>query len=302
MDHADLASQIQSISLEDAVLDYMKLCDVPLVTLNERSLVGNRAGNYFFFIHRLATRTANGVSFPEWLKTDACEKPHYKRLIEKTLGDGRNLIQAKHKAFTLYSGCGTIKAFRPLHARKLFATYNPTTVLDFSAGWGGRCLGAMSLGIDYIGFDTNIDLKPAYDAMVALYPTKSKVAIHFQDSATVDYSKYKYDMVFTSPPYFKKTKPTERYAHMPEYKDRADFNARFLFPVVLSTYKHLQPGGVYCLNIPIDMYDDIVTVMPECTDKIPLACKSRSKDKSHLGGQYKEYIYVWRKPNNPLPC
>jgi hypothetical protein len=64
-------------------------------------------------------------------------------------------------------------------------------------------------------------------------------------------------MVFTSPPYFKTVRPIEDYAHMPRYADRADFNARFLFPVIRSTYAHMARGGTYALNIPDDMYDEI---------------------------------------------
>lgn len=153
-------------------------------------------------------------------------------------------------------------------------------------------LGAMATNTNYIGFDTNTNLRKAYADMIKAYPHDCKVSIHFQDSAKVDYSRYTYDMVFTSPPYFLKTKPTEAYEKMPHYTDRDDFNKRFFFPVVEKTWKHLQSGGHYCLNIPMDMYEDIKTILGPCSSKTLLPKMKRAKG----GGEnYKEYIYVWNK-------
>jgi hypothetical protein len=89
-----------------------------------------------------------------------------------------------------------------------------------------------------------------------------------------------------------KTKPTEEYEHMPKYENRDEFNEKFLFPVVLNSYKHLKKGGHYALNIPIDMYDDLKKVMGKADKKIPLFIKPRF---SSIGATYKEYIYVWNK-------
>ena len=289
-----LAGELRDLTLQIAKQDYEKLRTTKCNAINEASLVGNKAMDYFFFSHRLRTKTAKGISFPDWLKTDEYKKPYYQRFIKKATDRGISLIRAKYAAFRLYSGSGTISAFKPIIARKLYCKYNPTTILDFSAGWGGRCLAAMSLDKNYIGFDTNKTLKSAYAGMLKAFPTDGKISIHFQDSSKVDYSKYDYDMVFTSPPYFKKTKPTERYEKMPEYKDRDDFNERFLFPVVMNTYKHLKSGGTYALNIPIDMYDDVKKVLGKSNSKIPLKIASRSKE-TKQGGEYKEYIYVWKK-------
>jgi len=290
-----LAGQLRDITKEDAMRDYEALQQSNCKVNNDTLRVGNKAMDYFFFAHRLRTRTRRGISFPEWLKTDEKKKPYYAKLIAKTVKDGSSLIKAQYSAFSLYSGSGTISAFKPIIARRLYCMYDPKTILDFSAGWGGRCLGAMSLNINYIGFDTNTTLKSAYKGMIDMYPHTSKVAIHFQDSSKVDYSKYDYDMVFTSPPYFVKTAPTERYEKMPEYENKEDFNERFFFPVVRNTWEHLKSGGVYALNIPIEMYDDVKSVLGTADKKFQLQLPSRGKKEGRLGGGYKEYIYVWFK-------
>jgi hypothetical protein len=290
-----LAEQLRTITKEDAMSDYEKLRATPCTSIKQSGLAGNKAMDYFFFKHRLRTKTARGISFPEWLETPEYKKPYYQRFIEKSMAAGNSLLKAKYAAFRLYSGSGAISAFKPIVARALYCKYKPTTILDFSAGWGGRCLAAMSLDMNYIGFDTNKTLRSAYNGMKKMYPTEGKIQINFKDSSKVDYSRYEYDMVFTSPPYFKKTVPTERYENMPEYADREDFNKRFLFPVIEKTYRHLKNGGTYALNIPIDMYEDVKTVLGAASTKLPLALASRGKSEKRLGGGYKEFIYVWKK-------
>jgi len=291
-DLTGLASQLRTITKEDALDDYNKLKEVDCKVNNDTRHVGNKATDLFFLQYRLLTTTKKGMSFPESLKTDEYNKPYYKKFIEKAVKNGRSIIEAKYSAFRLYSG--SISAFKPIIARRLYCMFNPTTILDFSAGWGGRCLGAMSLDINYIGFDTNIALKSAYKNMIKMYPHTSDVKIYFKDSSKVDYSKFKYDMVFTSPPYYLKTKPTEAYQNMPIYKDRDDFNERFFFLVVSNTWKNLQNNGVYALNIPIDMYNDIKPILGKAHKEIPLQISQRASEE-RLGGNYKEFIYIWYK-------
>jgi tRNA1(Val) A37 N6-methylase TrmN6 len=296
-----VAEKISSVTKELAMEDYQKLRDIPCKGINQKSLIGNRVMNYYFLKHRINTKSKKGVSFMEFLKKGLVNTvPSYKRLYQYGIKNKKTDLVSKYDVFRMYFG--SIQGFKPLIAKMLYCKYKPKTILDFSAGWGGRALGAMALDINYIGFDTNKDLQTAYGAMIKECPHDSNVKIHFQDSSKVDYSKYNYDMVFTSPPYYMKTKPTEGYKFMPEYKDREDFNQRFFFPVVEKTWKHLQSGGTYALNIPMDMYDDLkkAKLLPKLSKKIPLFIQPRFSNKAvqERSGQtstYKEYIYIWKK-------
>ncbi|NDD85161.1 hypothetical protein EBZ38_12930, partial [bacterium] len=216
--------------------------------------------DYFFFQHRLATKAKGKYDFPSFHKgREYLKTPSYKRLYNYNLEHGKSPVVASYDVFRLYRG--SVNAFKPIIAKELYCKYNPKSILDFSAGWGGRCLGAMALDIDYTAFDTNTNLRRAYAGLVKNYPSKSKVKIEFKDSSKVDYSKYDYDFVFTSPPYFMKTKPTEQYQNMPQYESREEFNEKFLFPVVKKAYDGMRRGGHFCLNIPMDMYDDVKKVL-----------------------------------------
>ena len=285
-----IASQLKNITKEEALEDYEKLRALKCGSINPASNIGNKAMDIYFFRHRLETKAKGNQSFYEWLKDTPLRTPSAKRLYKYNLEHGKSPMVAKYDVFRLYKG--SINAFKPIIARQLYCKYKPRTILDFSAGWGGRCLGAMSLDINYIGFDTNTNLRSAYKQMIKAYPHTSKVEINFKDSSKVDYSKYTYDFVFTSPPYFQKTKPTEAYKNMPFYEDRDAFNEQFFFPVVRNTYANLSKGGHYALNIPIDMYGDIKKVLGKSSKKYPLHIQKRFAGQE---GGYKEFIYVCNK-------
>lgn len=296
----DVAAAIKDITLQQARDDFAALKAVPCSEINQAAKIGNAVMDHYFFKHRLAAKTKRAISYYEWIKTDWKRNESEYRFYKFNLAQGKTPDKARYAVFRLYYGA--IHGFKSLIAKWMYCTYQPrTAVLDFSAGWGGRCLGAMALGIPYIGIDTNTDLRPAYERMVKELDSDSKVTMRFQDAAATDFSKFKYDMVFTSPPYFKTVRPIEGYAHMPHYADRADFNARFLFPVVRKTYAHLSRGGTYALNIPDDMYDEIKAagiLPPRLHAKHRLFIQPRfaKGNPNHPDVQYKEHIYVWKKP------
>ncbi len=298
----DVAAAIKDIPLSKARADFAALKAVPCADINQAAKIGNAVMDHYFFRHRLAAKTKRAISYYDWIRTDWQRNESEHSFYKFNLGQGKTPEKARYAVFRLYYGA--IHGFKPLIAKWLYCTYKPrTAVLDFSAGWGGRCLGAMALGIPYIGIDTNKDLHPAYERMVKQLDSEpnSKVSMHFQDAAATDFSRFKYDMVFTSPPYFKTVKPIEGYAHMPHYADRADFNARFLFPVVRSTYANLARGGTYALNIPDDMYDEIraAGILPSrllAKHRLFLQPRFAKGNPNHPDVQYKEHIYVWKKP------
>jgi hypothetical protein len=255
--------------------------------------------DFFSLHHRIKAKT-KGISFYEAIK-DTEERRHLNELVtrykKKAIKDydATGLLKAQYQVFQLY--WGSINQFRPTVAKWVYTTLKAKTgILDFSAGWGGRCLAAMSMGIPYIGVDANTKLEASYRNMMAL--DDSQVTMIFKPSEQVDFSKYDYDLVFTSPPYFM----IERYERMPAYKSKQEFLENFFFPVTLSAWKHLKRGGNMALNIPEEMYDAVKPLLPKVKHHLLLPLSNRhptnAKKLQTLGKEDKErneIIYVWHK-------
>jgi tRNA1(Val) A37 N6-methylase TrmN6 len=301
-----ISSDIKPISFEKACSDFKRLQLSGTDTLHS-TRIGNNVMDYYFLKARLHTKTKRGVSYYEWLKTQWQKNESEYRMYKFNLAQGKTPEQARYGVFRLYYG--STQGFKPLVAKWLYSLYSPkVAVLDFSAGWGGRCLAAMALGIPYIGIDTNVSLRPIYEKMVRELSSaindnnKFQVTMAFKDAAKVNYANYGYDMVFTSPPYFKKLRLLEVYPHMPHYASKDDFNARFLFPVIRETFKHLKQGGTFAINISEDAFQDVrrhkPILLPErlhAKHRLFIQPRFAKGNPVNPETQYKEYIYVWKK-------
>jgi hypothetical protein len=298
---ATLAAQLRDITLDDAHKAYEDLKTVPCKNPGF-SRIGLKALDYFFLKHRIKAKTRSHISFSnamhnEDLKAKLNELAvRYKKT--PTMVGLSDAEKAKHRYSTFQLYYGTINQFKPTIARWVYCTLKPKVgILDFSAGWGGRCLAAMSMGIPYVGIDANKELEKTYREMVKAYQPDADVTLVFKPSETVDFGRYTYDLVFTSPPYFM----IEEYERMPQYGSKEGFLQKFFRPVVKSAWTHLAPGGHMALNMPHEMYMAVRDLLPPVKKRMILPLSNRHPTNAKRGrtlGTEKErheLIYVWQK-------
>lgn len=306
----EIAKQLRDHTKADIIESYEELkATIPASPPDAQTVRnGRRMGlptlDYFFLHHRLKAKTKSHVSFYDAIKDPTLRK-HLTELVvrykKKPLSeyDKQSLLKTQYQVFQLYYG--SINQFRPIVAKWVYLHFKPKRgILDFSAGWGGRALAAMSLGIPYIGIDANAHLAPAYRQMIQMLDPTAPVELHFQPAETVDFSKLhdRYDLIFTSPPYFM----LEEYEKMPAYKTREGFLQVFFIPTVLSAWKYLTRRGHMALNMPEEMYDAIKGYLPKRTGTIKMPVSNRhptNASKKQTLGQTDterfELIYVWKK-------
>lgn len=261
-----------------------------IVPLSPRGL---NVVNTFTMIERLNTVSKTGISFYDlWKNKDIFKQKKYvAKMIEyysREKGTNENDIKMWFRIYNLYYGA--ISVFRPSMAIIVYNIIKPTSVLDFTMGWGGRLVGACAIDLhSYIGIDSNKNLKEHYQDLVRFMRkmnVNTNINLLFKDALDVDYSKLEYDAVLTSPPYFN----IERYSHQPHMSDD-NWISLFYIPLFKKTFKGMKKGGHYCLNIPQDIYTNVAIKLfgtPKVV--IPMA-----KYKRQQGEKYKEFIYIWQK-------
>ena len=298
----ELAKRMRGITQQEAVASYQTLCETSVGPEGEnmRSRAGLDALDYYFLGHRLKAKTKRHLSFYDAMRdpdrvtqlTDLVVRYKKKPLSDY---DETGLLKAQYQVFQLYYG--TINQFRPVVARWIYQRFSPRVgILDISAGWGGRALAAMSLGIPYIGVDANEKLKPAYEHLKTLQPG-AKVRMIFRPSEEVSFANMSYDLVFTSPPYFM----LEEYEKMPAYGSKQGFIDRFLIPVVMKAWMHLLPGYM-ALNMPEEMYEAVRPHLPKIKERLALPLSNRHPVNTAKGQtlgsedtERHEWIYIWKK-------
>lgn len=248
---------------------------------NERKFCGNNY-LYHYQMENLCKTKVKKFSLYEKMMNDQ----EYKKLYEKAQKLNRTGNLA-NRLFEAERFNGAVVFFKPSVAKFLYKKFNATKVLDFTAGWGGRMLGAWSLGIDYTGIDTNINLKPAYDSMIQELDGNLKMI--WDSCLNVDFSKLDYDFVLTSPPYIN----LEVYEHMTPFESNT-FYEQFLIPMIEKSLKYIKKNGKVAINISPKMYEELIETFPPCDEEYDLLQQKR------LGKDKQDKIYIWN--NKKFMC
>ena len=272
---------MRTLTTEKANQSYKQL--VRLQPLPNLSKAGLPALDHLFFNHRIRTKTKRGISFAEAQQNpeimehmEALAVKYRRKLTEDTI----------YQMFCLWYG--SVNQFRPAYAKWLISRYSPKVgLLDFSAGWGGRAMACMSLGIPYTGVDTNINLQEGYKQLQEYDPT-TPVNMIWKPSEQVDFKQYSYDMVFTSPPYW----TTEVYECMPSYSCKREWLDVFLTPVIMKAWDGLLSEGTMALNMPEPFYTEVKDRLPPVLEILIMPLSNRNLKHSKTA---QEYVYVWRK-------
>jgi hypothetical protein len=254
---------------------------------------GNKASNYYFQPYRVKTKVGKWSHFSAWNDPEKRKRiidvdKHIHRNTPNIIGISTGLRSAMEMTL------GSVNQFKPYIAIcGVYEKFKPKRVLDISAGWGDRLIGAMAKNIDYIGIDQNKKLEKPYTQMISDFKddTSSNVRMIFKKSQDVDYSKLPpYDLIFTSPPYF----DLEKYEGMEPFKDKEDFIENYWKPTIIPAFKHLSSGGHMALNMPEEMYSPLIGIIGKADSKIEMPIRNRHNWKDSSVKKF-EYIYVWKK-------
>ena len=292
----EVSKKIKNITESLAIQDFTDLQQIGenAKTMSPRCRIGNDIVDYFTFCQRLESKGKYNASFFDFLENiEEFKKKKFIKNMLKYYEEVKNKNKTKNEYIVykeVYNICiSAINIFRPLMAMEVYAKYQPTAVLDFCAGWGGRLVGACALNIkEYIGIEINKDLEEPYTKLTSFFKEEerkvdTKIRMYFEDATKFDFSKIEYDMVLTSPPYYS----LEKYPNNEVYKSKKEMNSQFYEPLIKNSYKHLKPCGHFCLNINKEIYDDVcIPILGPATTIMPFK-------KSKRQNEYSECIYIW---------
>jgi 16S rRNA G966 N2-methylase RsmD len=150
----------------------------------------------------------------------------------------------------IYNSNKECSAFKPGNLIYIIKLFKCKSMLDPCSGWGDRLIGAMSQGIRYVGVDPNESLPPNYQKMIEFcMPSKNRKKYTMLKNTIQDVKlpDEKFDLVFTSPPYFK----IEQYQNKGEVKDSTEneWFDNFLAILLKKTCSYLNYGGHIVLVI-----------------------------------------------------
>ena len=284
------------ISIDELNKDLINLIDFD-ADENTNTFYGNPFLYHFQFKNLLNCKREGGQTIYEIYN----DKAEWDKLIDSARKRNRGGRTAAGNVFECFRiNLGSIVMFKSTTAKYLYKKYNAKSVLDPTAGWGGRMLGAWALDIDYTGIDTNTNMKPAYDKMTEYLTSynefnnplfekenNTNLKMIWSSALDVDFSKIDYDFVLTSPPYVN----LEIYEHMDKWSSDKAFYKDFFIPLWQKSVDNIKKGGHVCFNISPKMYDDAVEHgLEPCDDDEDL----KQQLGQQTGKKKQDKIYIWK--------
>jgi len=153
-------------------------------------------------------------------------------------------------------GCQAASNFRPTAACSLIREFKATSVLDFCMGWGGRLLGAIAAGVQYVGIDPHTKAVTGNKELLRQIRRTHRdlvgdvTLIWGCAEDVVGRRLFSPDLILTSPPYFDtelySSETTQSYLRHPTtelwFED-------FLGACIHGSFRDLRPGGHLVLNV-----------------------------------------------------
>lgn len=256
--------------------------------------------------HRLATDTEkDDLSIFESLQDDS-KLSGLARLYLYNLENGCNdaFFSTIQRG---YQNIQYVNEFPPIVARKVYSSYGRLSakyekgkqlrILDPCAGWGGRMIGAASLGNVYYeacepSTETYKGLKKLGKWLKMLQP-KFEFKINHVPYEEFDDEK-KFDVALTSPPYYN----TEHYSDEPtnslnKFGTFEEWIEGFYKPLILDTVARLEKDAVFIINVGDRKYP-LTTCLKEICEDNKLYCE-RVYDYLSGNGEKKEQFYCISK-------
>jgi len=237
-----------------------------LRAFNSQKLVGRRKMIYknglgimsanFFMGFRLRLRALGKKSVEENLREEKAQKRIVHKII--TLGGKRDIRLSDFLTMTyLTSGGQRLGQFMPVVAKAVYETFCPeqnANILDISAGFGGRLVGAMSskYQYSYTGVDPSTEAIKGLKQLIGFLGVDKRarvVGLPFEDSDK-ELKDNSFDLCFTSPPYFKKEiYSDEKTQSCHRYEDIEGWRKGFLEKSFAIVHKKLKEGKYMLINI-----------------------------------------------------
>lgn len=276
--------------------------------------IGNDASNFFHIQNRWKADSINSPS---------PERSWQLRKFRDTLFNALWTLKVKEVTpVTMRSAIALRKyiasQFRPAAAKAIFDHFKPKKVYDFSSGWGDRLAGfyACNTTESYTGVDVNTNLKEGYEAQQEAYNkirieqgfTAKKVDMLFCGAENYSDESDKFDLIFTSPPYFQIERYTQEDNQSWKHKKLDDWLEKFLFPSVKKAAQSLQQNrcmvinmsDVYCYHEVQKICDPMIDYLEDRCDMVlqtvwGMQMAKRMRSKSDKKGVFCEPVWVLQK-------
>lgn len=235
---------VDEYSLEERKKDWEKLVKQSSATLDSRSRIGHKLLDHHM-PHFWNVRNPKGKSVASMMTVNDLSKA----ILLNTQMHSTPYVSEIRRTLVLSGGLASVTKYRAGMAKYIVQRYSAKRVLDPCIGWGGRMIGTLASGAEYIGCDPDPN---TFRGLQGILQDINKTAQLYNSPAesilpTIETSSV--DMILTSPPYYNLELYTAGDQSVKENMSWETWVTNWLRPLVLECLRTLKPDGVSCWSV-----------------------------------------------------
>jgi 16S rRNA G966 N2-methylase RsmD len=220
-----------------------------ILAIDTRSRPGHKIIDHHMR-HFYDVKNHKGVSVRSLITQENVEKA----LITNLSLHSTPYVSEIRRMIVMTGGLGNVTKYRTVTSKAIVQYFGAKRVLDPCCGWGGRMLGSISAGAEYVGCE------PDPNTAAGLRNILNDPALNIQEGRAIILEKpaevgleqikkvKRFDLVLTSPPYYNLEIYTdgEQSIHNKSWEEWVD---KWLKVVILDCLSCLKEGGVSCWSV-----------------------------------------------------
>jgi hypothetical protein len=249
--YEDDARERDWLSLEEKIVLHKD--DGSILPIDTRSRPGHKILDHYH-PHFWDTKNHKGISVRGLFTQENIEKA----LLSNIMMHSTPYKSEIRRMIIMFGGLGNVTKFRTVTSKAIVQYFGAKRVFDPCIGWGGRMLGALSAGAEYIGCEpdkkTARGLRQMMTDKAIPVGARSRVRIIELPVEKVlnllkTQGEQPFDMILTSPPYFNLEVYTSGDQSIQSYPTWDEWVKEWLAPVILGSIALLREGGTSCWSV-----------------------------------------------------
>ncbi len=150
-------------------------------------------------------------------------------------------------------GLGNVTKYRTVTSKAIVSYFGAKKVVDPCIGWGGRMLGTLAAGAEYVGCEPDPKTAAGLRGILADLPEdvrgRAKVLEGCAEVELAALEEGQYDLLLTSPPYYNLEVYTGGEQSIATWSSWETWSEKWLKPLILLGLRLLRKGGVSCWSV-----------------------------------------------------
>lgn len=235
---------LDTYSRDERIHDWNKLVEKETISFDSRSRIGHKLLDHHM-PHFWNVKNPKGVSVASLITEENLRKA----ILLNTQIHSTPYKSEIRRTLVFSGGLANVTKYRAGLSKYLVNRYSAERVLDPCVGWGGRMIGSLAAGAEYIGCEPDPQTFQGLQGILTDIEHESELYNEPAEQRLPKIPSQSVDMILTSPPYYTLEIYTGGNQSVKENMSWDTWVSTWLRPVIIECLRCLKVGGKSCWSV-----------------------------------------------------